>query len=619
MAFRLTTAPIFGSFAVLIGTHLAHAQAPISPVQVRWSDLAAGTVAIERTNSGSVAVIWKAAVQQVAGTAPATPLLVELGVKGSVPQGAKQTFFIRLPAGTKPPAGSDARYLLLLESAAAPPSTPPAAPPAAPPAKKGAREAAAEPAREVVPIDVRPAVRLVLPGSGKYVFTASRDFPFLTKWQLEDASLRLRPEPGVPGSNFSQLVRHERVPLGLVTLVQTTPAPDVSAVVLWAAGDCCTDRIPLELDGLSPWLAGKLTGKLTLPDTQEVDVEVQTRDWVFYPLLVIAGGVVVAWWIKRFFTKGRVLAVLQVQLDDTQVLLKAARDEFAAKARGRAFQGYAIDGAFTAFRLDIERRMRDLRLTAATLDANNADFTALDKDVRSVRQLPEQWKGFGTTLDSLDQLLARVRDLTAPPRPISPRPRLEGAIADMEKGAPFDTIPAFQKKQQDAANLLDSGRQWEALWKLSQQLRSAVTDQALIDTVEEAQRRLWDSFAADVLQTVRQTLAGVNDTLLKSGAGVPAAAGRETVPIASAGIPPPGQALLVVERGDTISLVAALALAVLVGLNTEYFPKPFGSLGDYARVLAWGLSASVGVDLASIALDRIGQSLGTVSSRITRA
>jgi hypothetical protein len=57
---------------------------------------------------------------------------------------------------------------------------------------------------------------------------------------------------------------------------------------------------------------------------------------------------------------------------------------------------------------------------------------------------------------------------------------------------------------------------------------------------------------------------------------------------------------------------------VIVGSNAEYFGKPFGALDDYARLLAWALSTSIGVDLATLGLSRVGSVLGSGSRVVTR-
>ena len=64
-----------------------------------------------------------------------------------------------------------------------------------------------------------------------------------------------------------------------------------------------------------------------------------------------------------------------------------------------------------------------------------------------------------------------------------------------------------------------------------------------------------------------------------------------------------------IERRDKAAFWLGMTLAVIVGLNAEYFGKPFGALDDYARLLAWALSTSIGVDLATLGLSRVGTGL----------
>ena len=73
-----------------------------------------------------------------------------------------------------------------------------------------------------------------------------------------------------------------------------------------------------------------------------------------------------------------------------------------------------------------------------------------------------------------------------------------------------------------------------------------------------------------------------------------------------------------IERRGKAAFWLGMTLAMIVGLNAEYFGKPFGVLDDYARLLAWALSTSIGVDLATLGLSRVGSVLGSGSRVVTR-
>ncbi|MBC7911585.1 MAG: hypothetical protein H7Y30_13845 [Pyrinomonadaceae bacterium] len=56
------------------------------------------------------------------------------------------------------------------------------------------------------------------------------------------------------------------------------------------------------------------------------------------------------------------------------------------------------------------------------------------------------------------------------------------------------------------------------------------------------------------------------------------------------------------NRWDLALALIAFAIALLTGLNTYYFDKPFGSLQDYVGLFLWGAGTKVAVDTMSAAL-----------------
>lgn len=59
-----------------------------------------------------------------------------------------------------------------------------------------------------------------------------------------------------------------------------------------------------------------------------------------------------------------------------------------------------------------------------------------------------------------------------------------------------------------------------------------------------------------------------------------------------------------IVRSDTASVLLASLIAVLTGLNTNYWSKPFGSLQDYAVLFLWAVGTKIGVDIIAAVTDR---------------
>jgi hypothetical protein len=64
-----------------------------------------------------------------------------------------------------------------------------------------------------------------------------------------------------------------------------------------------------------------------------------------------------------------------------------------------------------------------------------------------------------------------------------------------------------------------------------------------------------------------------------------------------------------IRYGDSGSAILAFVIALLTGLNMNYFPKPFGTLQDYVVLFLWGAGTKVTLDIFTSVLDRFSASL----------
>jgi hypothetical protein len=167
-------------------------------------------------------------------------------------------------------------------------------------------------------------------------------------------------------------------------------------------------------------------------------------------------------------------------------------------------------------------------------------------------------------------------------------------------------VDDFQADRTQLVSETNLAVQWQTLWDRAEQLKALPQGSLAV----EAQKVLWQGFTQQTIADAGKLLDQANSAVVAGGGS--AVGFRETVP-------PAQMAALRIARGDFLTELAAFGVAVIVGLNNEYFPKPFGSLSDYARVLAYGLTASIAADLASMALDKVGSSVSGALQKVTRS
>jgi hypothetical protein len=59
-----------------------------------------------------------------------------------------------------------------------------------------------------------------------------------------------------------------------------------------------------------------------------------------------------------------------------------------------------------------------------------------------------------------------------------------------------------------------------------------------------------------------------------------------------------------IDRWDKLSVLLAFLIAVITGLNSNYWGKPFGTFQDYAVLFLWAAGTKVGVDIIAAVTDK---------------
>jgi hypothetical protein len=559
---------------LLLWLALTVVAAPEPMTNVTWPDLLADRATVELSNDAEASEKWQASIvaRPIDGQTlpslvvePTTP--IEVAAKGT------GVFRLRVADGATVPRAVNAQYVLILT-----------------------RTAGSAQRIERKTVHIGPQFQLA-PQSVKYLLTASRWFPF-QKWTI-DTPLALA--SSVPTDRLTTFAGR---PLGVVAASGSASSNDLSAVVrLGTTSGAETSSLPIEID-LSPLSSGKLTGVLTLPDGQTRDVVVQTHDHFIYPLVLITVGVWCAFRVKRYITRDRVLSVLQATMADTELRLAAVDAEFRQKVANTPLARFEILPAWQGFRTDVESDISMVRLSGHPLDKSNAAFTAVSDKIDGARTLPSAWRAFGAALLQLDEERQDLLSVSPGTLKLVRPPALAKMLEDLETGEPLRTIDSLPALSARIDGAIAAVATWRAAWDRAERLKPNVSGSDLA-AVEGAQALLW---ASNTLTNVRVASDKIDElvTRLAGSTPVPASSGmaqRESVRIDSAVVLSPEA--VSIRRKDALATVVAMAVAVLGGMNALVFGKPFGSVGDYAAVLAWALTASIVVDIASLALDRV--------------
>jgi hypothetical protein len=589
-------------YSVWLGVLIAALDLPVAAdlkeVSFSWSEIAGGKAVLSIKNLDA-SNTWSAIIEPVIAEGQTPPtLLLEPSKKET--KGSNQATQNAAGAGSndvilhirfekQATPVTEARYLITI-TRGSPPKT----------------------STETTLLRVRPAFRLVPQPSGKYVLTASRCFPF-TAWIIE-TPLALQEKADV-----ALIKSAEHKTLGVV--YTQSSGLELSAVVQGAAvrTNQPSNEIPLEMN-LSPWSSGKMSGTLTLPDGQTREVIVQTSDSVLYPLVVISVGVVAAFLVKRYLTRGRPLDVLRATLADTEIRLRAASDRFRRDAGNRPFAAFTILTAWRDFRAGAEADIANLKIQGTALDQNNQAFRDLSTRVNDKRQLPAAWITLGSNLRALDAAGEVVAAITRPSG-LARHPAIGDVIAaclHRFEISSLDQLPALSMHVTDVSATVQL---WHTLWDFGVRIaQECANNPAALALALQGQRRLWDATDIDAINAAKLLLNQAAQTAAQPALQIPVLAKREAV-VANQ---PPAQPVALpeiqrIQLRDQAVFFLTMTLAVIAGLNAEYFGKPFGSIADYARVLAWALSTSIAVDIATLALDRMGSALGSSPRVVTRA
>jgi hypothetical protein len=421
-----------------------------------------------------------------------------------------------------------------------------------------------------------------------------------------------------------------------------------------------------------PWgLVGTYTGEIDfLPgDAQRgtVDLTVNVKDVILWPLLTLWVGITLARRVQHFLTVHRTTLRLLRRLD--QVGLHFARLR-------KSIYGYSVTESFQAQRDRLREAIRDWdhshygEPTAEEREELESDI------VRPLDRLEDQvqaWSEFRQKLDRLRYRLLEqagpVMSAAVPPEDLETqdaKPRFYRASEQLLSGTKLELsqVPDYDERIDKAAELAEM---WGSLYNLASLIREAIgeiqmrraelseTEQEMLATarhnLNSAVRDLWEASDLDDLRE-RETRAELKraqdlarqlldpwvydldtvrtsveiDTTAEEGLEEGAYPIKTVNPLLRTytqieGYRMPRLDFETYERLDTdeeriayvdrtlllgertVTLIA-LFVALVVGLD-RYFTTNFGTLSDYLTLLVSGVTAKVGLEVVNLALSRL--------------
>ena len=500
-----------------------------------------------------------------------------------------------------------------------------------------------KPGKDAIYRTFRVSVTSPRPAIAKINFVALRAIPFFTPW-------RTRGEVPIAGnwtlSALPKIVGFvHRDPQGWAE-VRWTQNSDV-------AKQGSVPRAVLELDGFPS--AGKYEGDITLlgyqDKTAQATVTVIAKDWWLWPVLTICFGILVAWQAKRYLGVLRITWGLRKQEADLGVAFQKSQKEFIERSKGQSFASYSVAKDISHQRVNIRKDLDALEGLWTTSITDNSTYKKVVPKLETVQTQIAQWPELATAAFSLEAAIKTANGhiqltATVPSSQYSGSPVIFKQVQKLLMGEPIlgSEIAPRTKELLDSASLVQK-------WDESNQNAIAVSKQfagiiaaghltpdqqkaadAIRNSLIAVWTHLWegttaDDFATGVGSDLDSALQGIRRMTTQRttahGFGVPLSTLVAENPASdhfdrfnilpdadySAHLPADDrQRAALLQRdinfGDRASLLLAFVIALITGLNSNYWDKPFGNLQDYAVLFLWAAGTKVGVDIITAVTDK---------------
>jgi hypothetical protein len=404
--------------------------------------------------------------------------------------------------------------------------------------------------------------------------------------------------------------------------------------------------VPIKIDGLGE--PGEYEGELDLLSDDDkagdITLKVVYSDTIWLPLIVLLLGVGAGALISRTLGVTVRYLDLRTRLALIRRALENARPKFLAVAGTKDWNDYDITPAVD----EEERKSRDridaLRASYPTA-IPDSEVTTLQTELEATRKTVDS---FGTTFaDSLQKLDATLAEIASAPSDTLPRlpnpapvdhPKIDEALQPLLHGAKVPNLDAFRTLIQTVTDGKDAAAAWRnyqteisrayvELERFRPPPPRHPTDpptqapkfEAATGELESVYRELWERIGpaqarADTLKTRIEAawlkIDAARDEAKTRSAGLDEAISRtlgqrareiEAVPLPTEdeGLPRDEATRLAQKRDWTrwLLIAAAVAVALVTGLNSLYVGKGFGTTWDYINLFVWGVTTKLIFDL----------------------
>lgn len=477
----------------------------------------------------------------------------------------------------------------------------------------------------------------------EFTFWVTRSNPFATiETQIVQVPLQMPASTCLPGLQSGGRVSAVTRKAGGSGLVSSGLEGTISN------GACMSGDVgylPLKVRQLSD--AGTSSGDVypaAYSDAPKFKLNVNVQDHWVCPVIVAGLGVTLAFLARRYLGVMRQLLGLRRDEAALSALLNASNTRFDQAAGAQAWAATTIDANdLTSQRSKLLSLVQSLgRSPATVLDDSNANWKEATALLDLLQKQIQEFGLLGPDLSLLAQSLGNAA---------AGRAATQARLAHVHAGAPayqalaqpllqpqtlpVATIEATRKKADDLRQFVDSWQQMNQ--RISQAYDRLLAVPAATKTANPNPARDAGSGALNAWQAlwVTKTAADIdgiasgtdlknleqNVWILEQAAAVPAAAmaaapGAPALVFAGAR---PARAGLsaasgrarardyqdLISFGDTLGLIFAWIIAIITGLNTYYFGKPFGTVGDYGLLFVWAAGTKATLDILTAVADKL--------------
>jgi hypothetical protein len=404
--------------------------------------------------------------------------------------------------------------------------------------------------------------------------------------------------------------------------------------------------------------AGKYEGDINLPGVatkaSQATLTVVVQDCIFWPVAVIVMGILVAWLAKWYLGVGRNLLKLRQQSKELSNELQNANNAYQSVQGNVPKPPYSIDASLQSQKTQIDSLRKKSFTLASSLDGNTS-YKAAKDDLASLEAQLAQFPDLARVGTKLSDLIASVEPLANQGMSVGnmqTSPTLLVNARCLLAGRPIDTadIPQLIQTMIDSYTTLQA---WTSVLEhtitLTQDYDQCLNLEGLSDTEkatlgldEKPLLRLWDRLwsattgdAVVALSAVGSDLESISVDLeqikahrrrTESVAGPQAAFTNfaqqrakvlamfnQSAPVTGLSVAQDQRQVrllgVAIAVGDFGSIVLALFIAIITGLNYSYWGKPFGTIQDYAVLFLWAAGTKVGVDIVTAITDRLASYL----------